>query len=115
MVYNNVDWFVIENMNLEKKIAVFFKITEKEFIMTEEVVDEYKNINTRRFCEKRILSDKVGDPCYLTGNYRRPAHNFRNIIGTKKQSKFIPFMFHIFSNYHCHMFFKRLNQKKLKN
>ena len=40
------------------------------------------------------------------------AHSTCNIIVTQKQSNFIPFLFHNFSNYDCHMFFKKLFDKK---
>ena len=57
---------------------------------------------------KEILSDKVRDHCHLTGKYRGPAHNVCNINVKQKDSSFIPFVFHNFSNYDCHMFFKKL-------
>ena len=52
------------------------------------------------------------DHCHLTGKYRGPAHSKCNINVTQKQSNFIPFIFHNFSNYDCHMFFKKLVDKK---
>ena len=57
-------------------------------------------------------SDKVNDHCQLTGEYRGPAHSECNIIITQKQSNFLPFIFHNFSNYDCHLFFKNLVDKK---
>ena len=48
----------------------------------------------------------------LLGKYRGPAHNNCNINVTQKQSNFIPFIIHNFSNYDCHMFFKKLVDKK---
>ena len=74
--------------------------------------EDYKNNNNCRFCEKNIESDKVRDHCHLNGKYRGPAHNTCNIIVTQKQSNFIPFIFHNFSNYDCHMFFKKMVDKK---
>ena len=74
--------------------------------------EDYINDNICRFCEKEIFSDKVRDHCHLTGEYRGPAHNTCNIKVTQKQSNFIPFIFHNFSNYDCHMFFKKLVDKK---
>ena len=106
--YDNVDWFVDEVIKLENKMAFYFKNTNKDIIMTQEDEEDYKNDNTCRFCEKFIESDKVRDHCHLTGNYRGPAHNTCNINVTQKQSTFIPFIFHNFSNYDCHMFFKKL-------
>ena len=109
--YNNVDWFVDEVIKLEKKLAFYFKNTKKDFIMTEDEED-YRKINICRFCEKFIESDKVRDHCHLTSKYRGPAHSKCNINVTEDQSNFLPFLFHNFSNYDCHMFFKKLVDKK---
>ena len=89
-------------------MAFSFKNTKEDIIMTQEDNEDfYKNI-IFRFCEKEKLSDKVRDHCHLTGKYRGPAHNTCNINGKQKDSNFIPFAFQNFSNYDCHMFFKRL-------
>ena len=87
-------------------MAFSFKNTDKDIDMTEEDEREDKNDSVRRFCEKNIESDKVRDHCHLTGKYRGPAHSKCNISVTQKQSIFVPFVFHNFSNYHCHMFLK---------
>ena len=105
---DNVDWFVKEVIKLEIKMAFYFKNTQKDIIMTQEDEENYKNNNTCRFCEKNIESDKVRDHCHLTGKYRGPSHNVCNINVKQKNSNFIPFAFHNFSNYDCQMFFKRL-------
>ena len=110
--YNNVDWFIDEIIKLENKMAFHFKNTNKNIVMTDEDEEDYKNNDICRFCEKEILSDKVHDHCHLTGIYRGPAHSKCNINVTQKQSNFIPFIFHNFSNYDCHMFFKKLVDKK---
>ena len=110
--YDNVDWFVDEVIKLENKMAFSFKNTKKDIIMTEEDEEDYKNDNICRFCEKEILYNKVRDHCHLTGYYRGPAHSECNINVTQKQSSFIPFIFPNFSNYDCHMFFKKLVDKK---
>ena len=110
--YDNVDWFVDEVIKLENKMAFYFKNTKKDIIMTQEDIEDFENNDICRFCEKEILSDKVRDHCHLTGNYRGPAHNTCNINVIQKQSNFIPFIFHNFSNYDCHMFFKKLVDKK---
>ena len=109
--YDNVDWFVDEIIKLENRMAFYFKNTKKDIFMTEKDED-YRNDNICRFCEKEILSDKVRDHCHLTGKYRGPPHSKCNINVTQKQSNFIPLMFHNFSNYDCHMFFKKLVDKK---
>ena len=88
-------------------MAFYFTNTKKDIIMTEEDED-FGNNNICRFCEKKILSDKVRDHCHLTGKYRGPAHNTCNINVKQKDSNFTPFAFHNFSKYDCHMFFKSL-------
>ena len=110
--YDNVDWFVDEVIKLENKMAFYFKNTKKDIDMTDEDEEDYRNDNVCRFCEKEILSDKVRDHCHLTGKYRGPAHNTCNINVSQQQSNFLPFIFHNFSNYDCHMFFKKLVDKK---
>ena len=93
-------------------MASYFKNTKKDIVMADEDDEKYRNNNICRFCEKFIESDKVRDHCHLTGDYRGPAHSKCNINVTQKQSNFIPFVFHNFSNYDCHMFFKKLVDKK---
>ena len=39
--YNNVDWFLNEVINLEKKMVFYFKITNKDIIMTEEDKEDF--------------------------------------------------------------------------
>ena len=110
--YNNVDWFVDEFIKRENKMAFYFKNTKKDTNMKDEDEENYRNDNVCRFCEKEIQSDKVRDHCHLTGKYRGPAHSKCNNNLTRKQSNFIPFIFHNFSNYDCHMFFKNMVNKK---
>ena len=93
-------------------MVFFFKNTNKDIIMTKEDEYDYSNNNICRFCESEILSDKIRDHCLLTGKYRGPAHSKCNINVTQKQTNFIPLIFHNFSNYDCHMFFKKLLDKK---
>ena len=112
--YDNVDWFVKEVIKLENKMGVYFKNTKEDIIMTKENEEDFKNNIICRFCEKEKLSDKVRDHCHLTGKYRGPAHNTCNINVKQKDSNFIPIAFHNFTNYDCHMFFKRLVDLKKK-
>ena len=92
-------------------MAFYFKNSKKDIIMTEDEKD-YRDNNICRFCEKNIKSDKVRDHCHLTGRYRAPTHSICNINVKQKDNNFIPFIFHNFSNYDCHMFFKMLVDKK---
>ena len=93
-------------------MAFYFEKTKKDINMTKKNEEDYRNNNICRFCEKNIECDKVRDHCHLTCNYRDPAHSKCNVNVTQKQSNFIPFIFHNFSNYDCHMFFKKLVDKK---
>ena len=93
-------------------MAFYFKNTTKDIIMTEKDDEDHRNNYICRFCEKNIKSDKVRYHCHLTGKYRGPAHNTSIINVTQDQSNLIPFLFHNFTNYDCHMFFKKLVDKK---
>ena len=112
--YNTVDCFVNEVKKVENKMTFYFKITNKDIIMTEEDKEDFRNNNSCRFCKKNYESDKVGDPCHLTGKYKGPAHSKCNINVSQNQSNLIPFILHNFSNYDCHMFFKKLVDKKFE-
>ena len=89
-------------------MAFFFENTKKDIVMTDEGKKVFDINNICRFCEKNIESHKVRDLCHLTGKYRGPAHSKYKINVTQKQSNFIPLIFHIFSNFDCLMFFKRI-------
>ena len=80
----------------------------KDIIMTQEDKEGFDNNIFCRLCEREILSDKVRDHCHVTGKYRGPAHNTCNINVKSKDSNFIRYAFHNFSNYDCHLFFKKL-------
>ena len=110
--YNNVDWFVDEVIKLENNMTFYFRNTNKDIIRMDEDEENFENNNICRFCEKFIESDKVRDHCHLKGKYRGPAHSKCNYNVTQRQSNFIPFIFHNFSNYDCHMSFNRLVDKK---
>ena len=60
------------------------------------------------FVKKKIECDKVRDHCHLTSKYRGSAHSKCNVNVTQDQSNSIPFIFHSFNNFDCHMFFKKL-------
>ena len=58
------------------------------------------------------IRSKVRDHCHLTGKYRGVSHYNCNINVKQKQSSFIPILFHNFSKYDCHLFFKTLIDRK---
>ena len=111
---NNVEWFVDEVIKIENKMNFYFKNTRKDIIMTKEDEDDFKNSTNCWFCELP-LDKKVRDHCHLTGKYRGSAHEKCNINVRQKNSSFIPFLFHNFSNYGCHLFFKTLIDRKPDN
>ena len=107
--YDNADWILNEIIKLKNKMAFYSKNTKKDIIMTDEEEEFYRKNDVCQFCgKKKFESDIVRDHCHLTGKYRGPAHNACNDNVTQKQSTSRPFLFHNFSNYDCHMFFKRL-------
>ena len=57
-------------------------------------------------CKK--VSEKVRGHCHLTGKHRVTTHKICNKKTTHKQSSFIPFVFHKFCNYDCHLFLTKL-------
>ena len=93
-------------------MTFFFKNTNKDIVMTEENEENYRNNIICRFCEKNIESNKVRDHCHLTGKDRGPAQNICNNNVIQDQSNSIPFIFHNYSNYDCHMFFKKFDKKE---
>ena len=80
--------------------------------MTEEDEEDFEKNNKCRFREKEADSDKVREYCHLPGKYRGPARKKCKTHVAQKQKKFNPFASHVFSIYHCHLFFKKLIVKK---
>ena len=103
---------MIELIKLENKMPFYFEITKKGIVIKQKDDEDFKNDKNYRFCEKNIESDKARDHCHLTSNYREPAHSKCNINVTQDQSNVIPFIFHSFSRYVCHMFFRKIVDKK---
>ena len=83
--------------------------------MTEEKEEDFIINKNCRFFENNIESDEVRDHCHRRGKYSRPAHSKGNINVTQKQSNFLPYVFHNFSNYDCHLFFRRFVDKRMIN
>ena len=89
-----------------------FKNKKQDNIVIEEDEEDFKKVNKCRLSEKSINSKKVRVHCHLTNQYKGPAHEtcFKNV--KRVQSNFILIIFHSFSNYVCHLFFKKLVDKK---
>ena len=105
--YDNVDWFVDEVIELEKKITFFFKNTRKHNRKTDNDEEGFKNFDVCRVCEKSIICTKVTDHCHLTGKHKKVQH-----ITKLKLTFYRKKVFHIFSRHDCHLFFKNLIDKK---
>ena len=80
--------------------------------MTEENEEQYRKIKICRFCARELIIEKMRDQYQLTVKYIGPAHQNCIFIVTQQQSNFISIAFGNFSNYGCHLFFKRLADKK---
>ena len=81
--------------------------------MSEEDEKHKRKKFIRRFCEEEIIFNKVRDHCHLKGAHRAPAPYMRITDVTQKQSNFIPFAFHNFTNFDCLLFFRRHVDKKV--
>ena len=93
-------------------MKLFYKNTKQKIKVIQEDEEHYRITDNCCFCGKEISSKKVKDHCNLKGEYRRQARRNCNINVTQKQSKFTTFIFHKFSNYDCHLFFKELIDMK---
>ena len=93
VTYDNLDWFVDETINLENKMVLYFKNTNKGNIMTENDEEIYRNNNICRLCEKERTVDKLRDPCQITGKSRGPAHQNCNINVAWKKAIWVHFYF----------------------
>ena len=115
--YDNVDWFMDEDITFENKMDFCFENTNKGIIMSKEDEESYRDNIICKVYEKGIISEKVRNHCHPAGKYRGPAHQSCNINVTQKQSEFIPIIFHNSSTYDCHLFFMKLvgkNKEKVK-
>ncbi len=104
-------WFVEKIKEIEKKVGIFFKQRNKPLVMNDDDINDFENNNTCWLCEKDAV-DKVRDHDHLTGKYRGVACNNCNLNAKQGLSNFVPVLFHNFSGYDCHMFFRELYEKK---
>ena len=88
-------------------MAFYFKHTNKGKSITKGDEEHHRKNNICQFCKKHKKSDKNRDHCHLTGKYRCPAYRKCNINVTEKQNTCIPFVFHNFSIYDFHLFYKK--------
>ncbi len=79
--------------------------------MNDDDINDLENNNTCWLCEKDVV-DKARDHDHLTEKYRGVACNNCNLNAKQGLSNFVPVLFHNFSGYDCHMFFRELYEKK---
>ena len=103
--FDIIEWFLDEPFRLEHKMFFYLKTKKKYNILSEGDEDHYRKNDICQFCEKEIISDKVRDHYPLTGKNRQTFHQKCNTNVTQKQSNFVPFVFHNFSDSYCHHVF----------
>ena len=97
-------------------MSFYFKARNKDIILTKEDEEHFRNTNTCCFCDQPLdRSNNFGDHCPLTAKCRGPAHEICSLNVKQKQSSFIPIALHNFSNYACHLFFKKKLIEKKKD
>ena len=64
-------------------MAFCFRNTNKACNVTGEDEEIFREKNICRFCEEKLISDKVRGHCHLTGKHKGPVHNKRNISVTE--------------------------------
>ena len=67
----------------------------------------FDKAETCHICKKELLTDKVRDHCYFTGQYRGAAHNSCNFQCRKPM--ILPVIFHNLKGYDAHLFIKQLS------
>ena len=80
----------------------------KKFKMPLEDEDNYQNSQNCYICNQKINNkDRVRYHCYITGEYRRAAHDQCRKIPRK-----LPIIFHNLEGYDGHLIFRELNNFK---
>ena len=106
-----VYWFVNEVTLLENNVNFFLENMGKVLKCCRKMVNLIEIPKSADFV-KKIDFNKIRDHYRLTSRYRIPAHEKFNKNVKQKRSKFFPLAFHIFSIYDCHLFLKKLVDKK---
>ena len=96
-----------------KKMIFLLENTKKDTITTQEDQEQYRNTNICWFCEKDFDAEKFRDHCHCTGRNRDPAHEKRNVNIEQKKNFITPLAFQNSSISECHLFFKKLVDKKI--
>ena len=97
LAYSDVDWFADEVINLEKKMAFFFRNTNKHIILSEKDEEHYRKNNIIQFSEKNMESDEDKYHSHLTGKYKIATPQSRSIKAERTETLILPKFFHKFS------------------
>ena len=93
---------------------VIKKPFNKEFVMTKEDNEDYKNSTKCWICDNDYVDNnvKVRDHCYITGKYRGSAH--RNCNVSLKLDHKISVVFYNLKNYDSHLIMQEQDKFNLK-
>ena len=71
----------------------------------------FRTAETWRVCDKPLKSDSVRDHCHITGEYRRAAHNGRNLkLRLNPKTTSIPVVFHNLGGYDSHLLMQAISK-----
>ena len=93
---------------------VMKKHFNKEFVMTKEDNEDFKNSTKCWTCDNDYIDNyiQVKDRCHITGIYRGSAQ--RDCNTNLKLNHKIPIVFHNLKNYDSHLIMKKLGKFNLK-
>ena len=99
-IYNFINNIIEESKYCSDVMKKHFK---KEFVMTKEDNEDFKNSTKCWICDKDYIGNdfKVRDHCHITGKYRGSAHRDFNI--NLKLNHKILVVFHNLKNYDSHL------------
>ena len=113
---NNVNWFLNKINNIEFQMSEFFKQNLKPKI----TIKSDKLFLKAKFCwlcdiNFVNINEKIKHYCKMTGIYLGAAHQICiDYVNKVNLHKFIPILYHNFSEYDNHMFFNELINSKVE-
>ena len=110
-VYNFINNIIKE---IKYRSDVMKKHFNKEFVMTKEDNEDFKNSPKYWICDNTYVDDdiKVRDHCHITGKYKGSAHRDYNI--NLKLNQKIPVVFHNIKNYDSYLIMQELGKFNIK-
>ena len=110
-VYNFINNIIKE---IKYRSDVMKKHFNKEFVMTKEDNEDFKNSPKYWICDNTYVDNdiKVRDHCHITGKYKGSAHRDYNI--NLKSNQKIPVVFHNIKNYDSYLIMQELGKFNIK-